>query len=139
LTAEWLAGRRARYHTPLQLYLWCTAAFFFAWTLATTPSHLPDVIQGFRAGGGGGEFTSADVNRLADVFPIVVALLIPVFALLTKTMFSSQRRYYSEHAVFALHFHALFFLTGLVLRNESSVTYSAFMRLVAAARAGRNG
>jgi hypothetical protein len=29
-------------------------------------------------------------------------------------MFSSQRRYYSEHAVFALHFHALFFLTGLV-------------------------
>jgi hypothetical protein len=31
------------------------------------------------------------------------------------------------------------FVRWLVLRNESSVTYSAFMRPVTAARAGRNG
>jgi len=42
--------------------------------------------------------------------PTAMFLLLPVFALLLKILFLGSRRYYVEHFVFALHFHAFMFM-----------------------------
>ena len=48
-------------------------------------------------------------------FPKVLFFLIPVFALLLKLLYLLRRRYYSEHLIFALHYHSVVFLNGLAI------------------------
>lgn len=47
--------------------------------------------------------------------PKVLFFLIPVFALLLKLFYLWRKRYYSEHLVFALHYHSVLFLNLLVV------------------------
>ncbi len=47
--------------------------------------------------------------------PKVLFFLIPVFALLLKVLYILRRRFYSEHLIFALHYHSMFFLNGLAM------------------------
>ncbi|MGH8427563.1 MAG: DUF3667 domain-containing protein [Gammaproteobacteria bacterium] len=47
--------------------------------------------------------------------PKVLFFLIPVFALLLQLLYLLRRRYYSEHLVFALHYHSVVFLNVLVI------------------------
>lgn len=47
--------------------------------------------------------------------PTAMFVLLPVFAVLLKILYFRSRRYYVEHFVFALHFHAFAFLIFVVI------------------------
>ncbi|MGH8126741.1 MAG: DUF3667 domain-containing protein [Gammaproteobacteria bacterium] len=47
--------------------------------------------------------------------PKVLFFLIPIFALLLKLFYLPRKRYYSEHLIFALHYHSVIFLNLLVI------------------------
>lgn len=48
--------------------------------------------------------------------PRLMFVLLPLFALLLKLLYLRQRRFYAEHFIFALHFHAfIFVIFGLLL------------------------
>lgn len=47
--------------------------------------------------------------------PKVLFFLIPVFALLLKVFYFLRKRYYSEHLIFALHYHSVLFLNLLLV------------------------
>lgn len=54
-------------------------------------------------------------RRFIGNIPKVLFFLIPVFALLLKVLYLLRRRYYSEHLVFALHYHSVVFLNTLII------------------------
>lgn len=136
LTREYNAGRRVRYTTPLRLYLLASVSYFFIGSLRPAS----DTIQVDL--GKPGEMQQqwhpssklerklydkvAEVQRdpkaaarrarqaLSDYVPKVLAVLVPLFALLTMLFFRRPKRFYVEHLVFALHAHAAGFLILLV-------------------------
>ena len=54
------------------------------------------------------------VKELADAVPKAMFALLPFFALLLKMLYRRAERFYPEHFVFALHFHALVFVALLI-------------------------
>jgi len=98
LTYEYLAGRRQSYTPPLRLYLAFSILFFVlvAW-LARTGSLLePGQDPGFDA--------AVQARFLSDDLPRLMFLLLPVFALLLKTVYPG--RLYFDHLIFSLHLHS---------------------------------
>ncbi|HUD96436.1 MAG TPA: hypothetical protein VMO24_02765, partial [Woeseiaceae bacterium] len=65
-------------------------------------------------------------NQLLDNVPVALFVLLPLMALVLKMLFPLSKRYYAEHLLFVLHFHAFFFL---ILTVEVLIT-----RLAAALR-----
>ena len=63
------------------------------------------VCERVMAGGG-----QAFVNQLLDNVPASLFLLLPLMALILKLLYPLSQRYYVEHLLFVLHFHAFFFL-----------------------------
>jgi hypothetical protein len=135
LTVEYNAGRRVRYTTPLRLYLLCSVVYFFVGSLR--PSHDPKISFDFgkkeqaeletelaTKRGWERKFTeryavvASDplaagkrATAAIDVWaPRILAILVPVFALLTMLFFRRPKHFYVEHLVFALHVHATAFL-----------------------------
>ncbi|MGV3616878.1 MAG: DUF3667 domain-containing protein [Fimbriimonas sp.] len=135
LTEEWGRGRRARYISPTKLYL--TAAFLFFLVAAfrahgsSPPARAVMRSQGVSDGQvlrKVGFFDLPGVepylerqfvkikggSKKADVMlermPQAMFLLLPLFAGALKLLFRRPHRYYVEHLVFALHFHAFAFL-----------------------------
>jgi hypothetical protein len=101
LTVEYEAGRRARYISPLRLYIFVSLLFFLllAWS-------------GHRQNLQGEETTDAGMwNSFFDVYlPRVFFILLPLFSLITKLLFRKLKLNYVGHLVFALHFHAFVFI-----------------------------
>ncbi|HEX4456627.1 MAG TPA: DUF3667 domain-containing protein [Polyangia bacterium] len=144
LTADYNAGRRVRYTSPLRLYLMASVSYFFVATvLPTTKSDVqidfsetaqaakelgaPDNPLDRRVRERIGLQTGmpmADVQRrtrdaLFANAPKVMAVLVPLFALSTLAFFRKPRLFFVEHLVLALHFHAVTFgllLAGLLTR-----------------------
>ncbi len=54
-------------------------------------------------------------KRFWSNMPKVLFFLIPVFALLLKLLYLLRKRYYSEHLIFALHYHSALFIYLLVV------------------------
>jgi hypothetical protein len=52
----------------------------------------------------------AFLNQLLDNVPVALFVLLPLMALVLKMLFPLCKRYYAEHLLFVLHFHAFFFL-----------------------------
>jgi hypothetical protein len=52
----------------------------------------------------------AFLNQLLDNVPVALFVLLPLMALALKMLFPLSKRYYAEHLLFVLHFHAFFFL-----------------------------
>ena len=50
------------------------------------------------------------VESAVSIFTRIMFLLLPLFALLLKLLYLRHRRYYVQHLVFSLHFHAFTFL-----------------------------
>lgn len=50
------------------------------------------------------------VANLLDNLPAALFILLPVMALVLKALYPLSRRYYVEHLLFFVHFHAFFFL-----------------------------
>jgi hypothetical protein len=141
LTAEYLAGRRARYIQPLRLYLTFSVLFFalFKWggyEVASSeqppPSverHIPAAKRSDASEMAGVEILVTDkINRWnpkwaerIDKFdglapaPYAMFCLMPLFALYLKVLYLGTGRRYGEHLLFALHANAFAFLVvGLI-------------------------
>lgn len=52
----------------------------------------------------------AFLNQLLDNIPAALFVLLPLMALALKMLYPLSKRYYVEHLLFVLHFHAFFFL-----------------------------
>src|SRR5690606_21221495 len=50
------------------------------------------------------------LNQLLDNIPAALFILLPLMALVLKMLYPLSKRYYVEHLLFVLHFHAFFFL-----------------------------
>ena len=146
LTADYNDGRRVRYTSPLRLYLMASVTYFFV--AALMPPTASDVKIDFGDGeqtikelgapkSGVDRFVRDrlglhDGMQLRDVqrhtndvllanAPKVMAVLVPLCALLTLALFRRPRRYFVEHLVLALHLHAVAFwllLVALLTRWE---------------------
>ena len=50
------------------------------------------------------------VEKLLDNIPAALIILLPLMALVLKALYPLSKRYYVEHLLFFVHFHAFFFL-----------------------------
>ncbi|MDH4053844.1 MAG: DUF3667 domain-containing protein [Gammaproteobacteria bacterium] len=50
------------------------------------------------------------VDAIADNIPVALIVLLPLMALVLKLLYPLSRRYFVEHLLFFVHFHAFFFL-----------------------------
>lgn len=129
LTVDFLAGRRARYISPVRLYLTFSVLFFF---LAATFGQLgKDIIKVGSGPTPKGKVVSApsnidrrlehgakelehNPNRLGEELghnlPRAMFLLMPFFALLLMLAYRKRQPYYVPHLYFSIHFHAFVFL-----------------------------
>jgi hypothetical protein len=162
LTKEYLAGRRARYIPPLKLYLFISVAFFFLLSIAWLQPewlnvHVPDraapkvqlsakdradiakqpkwvqslVQQGMSIKKNPHQFVSTMISKL----PTMMFLLLPLFAFFLKLLYIRRKRYYVEHLIFSLHYHAVVFLAAFIFL----VAYALADRFGIAAVTGNAG
>lgn len=111
LTCEFLAGRRRKYSSPLRLYLVVSISFFVlvAWLARSGVLLDPGQDPNFDA--------AVQAGFLSDDLPRLMFVLLPMFALLLKMVYS--RRLYFDHLIFSLHLHsAAYFLFALMLPLE---------------------
>ena len=47
---------------------------------------------------------------MLDNIPVALIILLPIMAFVLKALYPLSRRYYVEHLLFFVHFHAFFFL-----------------------------
>jgi len=116
LTREYLAGRRARYISPLRLYLTFSVLYFALVALSPGTGNLKvtsDDISTPKA--------REEIERVQERLPElraeiphqmarVMFLLMPGFALLTWGFYRRSQRYYVSHLYYSIHFHAFVFL-----------------------------
>ena len=119
LTLEYLAGRRARYYSPLKLYLLVSALYLLvAWQpynemqgmsadLRADPS-----FEWLRGEGHAddGPFVDAWIARTAEYMAYARFLSVAGFALVVGWLFRRPKRPYAAHLVFSLHYYAFDFL-----------------------------
>lgn len=55
-------------------------------------------------------FSEAFTDKIQHNFPKAFFLLLPVFALFLKFLFSKKDRYYVDHVIFSIHFHSFIFI-----------------------------
>jgi len=117
LTTEFLAGRRARYISPVRLYLTCSLIFFAL--AAVAPVDERPFFRITPGGRSGFSFASEEQLREATVeanraiihgLPRVMFVLMPVFAFGTWLLYRKARRFYAAHLYYSIHFHAFAFL-----------------------------
>lgn len=53
-------------------------------------------------------------DKLFDVLPATMFVLLPLFALLMKFWYLFAKRYYVEHLIYALHNHSFLFVTAVI-------------------------
>ena len=70
-----------------------------------TPERLQAVCEKVSADDG-----KALVEKLKDNIPAALFILLPLMALVLKMFYPLSKRYYVEHLLFVVHFHAFFFL-----------------------------
>lgn len=112
LTREWIEGRRARYTSPLRVYLIASVAFF-AVTLALGFPFA--VLPGSRFGGPETSAiyqsaTRAWLSELRSVVTLGVIVIVPVTMAILKLLHIRSGRFVVDHLVFSLHFLGFVFL-----------------------------
>lgn len=70
-----------------------------------TPERLQEICERVTADDG-----RAFARQLLDNVPASLFILLPLMALVLKILYPMSKRYYVEHLLFVLHFHAFFFL-----------------------------
>jgi hypothetical protein len=118
LTREYFLGRRARYISPIRLYLIFSLAFFLATTLpgreAVFETDEDVEIGPLGALIGLDAMSPQEANELVnrvrhDWVPRVMFVLVPLGALLVQIVTWRSGRTYPQHLYFALHVHAAYF------------------------------
>jgi hypothetical protein len=136
LTAEYVAGRRRPWLSPIQLFLIVNVAYFFlatslipAGTLTTSlrsqlhgqrySEHARDMVRARFAAEPG---DTVDFDAFESRFNFateqyaksLVLVLVPLFAMVLALLFAGRRVPFVQHIVFAIHFVA-FLLTALLV------------------------
>ncbi len=70
-----------------------------------TPQRLRDVCERINAAG-----LKGLQNAILENIPAALIILLPIMAFVLKLLYPLSRRYYVEHLLFFVHFHAFFFL-----------------------------
>jgi hypothetical protein len=96
VTSEYIAGRRKFYITPFKLYLVSSVLYFLILTVTDS-----SYFFFFKAG------DDEQSHRMIRLLPRLMFFILPLYALLLKLLY--RKRYYFEHLVFALHYHAFAF------------------------------
>lgn len=75
------------------------------------------------------------VDKVFDILPVTMFILLPVVALIFKFWYLFAKRYYVEHLIFSLHNHSFIFaiLTLVLLAGIAGDTLSAYHYAAAAA------
>lgn len=60
------------------------------------------------------------IDKIWDVFPATMFVLLPIVALLLKFWYAFAKKFYVEHLIFALHNHAFVFVSLLILVSANS-------------------
>lgn len=108
LTKEFVEGRRARYISPLRVYLTFSVLFFFL--AAAVPGARESFIK-IRDTENAAEKRTEEVGEaLMHNMPRAAFLLMPAFALLTWAFYRRLQPYYIPHLYYSVHFHAFVFL-----------------------------
>ena len=115
LTTAYLAGRRARYVSPSKLYLVVNFAYFLVvqWfdpitaDIAAEIAGKGEVVAAAQQQGlSMAEFAEGVEERIADVFPTWLFLLVPLFAGVLKLLYLRSGRTFAAHTVFSFHYIA---------------------------------
>jgi hypothetical protein len=150
LTKEFLSGRRARFISPLRVYLTCSVLFFGLVALAPNPQ-LSFFHVTYKPSPGDAPLDAAAIQRYEDEatlrasrgvvhdFPRAMFALMPVFGLLTWVLYRRARPFYAAHLYYSIHFHAFVFLAltlevALILlagRQIPAVTWLAPVAILA--------
>ena len=118
LTREYFQGRRARYVSPIRLYLIFSVLYFATSTLIVTePVFRPDdEVEVGQLGRliGLGDMSAERANELANEaathwMPRAMFLLVPLCAGLVHFVTRKTGKNYPHHLYFALHVHAAYF------------------------------
>jgi hypothetical protein len=118
LTREYFQGRRARYVSPIRLYLIFSVIFFATSALIDTePVFGPDEeVEVGQLGRllGLGDMSAERANELANEaathwMPRAMFLLVPLCAGLVHLVTRKTGKNYPQHLYFALHVHAAYF------------------------------
>ncbi len=135
LTQEWVQGKRARYITPLKIYIMLSAIAFLVISLKINSHTVPSGLD-MNVGSGNDlselmpkrgdneivyffkqsilAFSKVDKKVLLDQFmgrlPTACFLMVPIAAVLFGLLYVRRSKYYVEHLVFTLHYSAFSFL-----------------------------
>jgi len=135
LTREYFLGRRARYVSPIRLYLIFSVVFFL--TLAATTQPLTEQDRAELAQAAGPLAINPEFAHTIEVWmPRTMFVLVPLFALLVSVVTRSTRRNYPQHLYFALHLHAGLFAFGalwMLLRFGHSEVMDVIADVITAA------
>ena len=146
LSREHFAGRRARYVSPIRLYLVFSVLYFavaaFAPTTNVRVGFTPDpkdTPEEARMGRERAEAAQHGVNEaITHWAPRAMFLLVPAFASLVAIAARTSARSYPQHLYFALHVHAVWFFAAAISafgRTVAPASVSPVISLAAAAYA----
>jgi hypothetical protein len=141
LTREQFAGRRARWISPIRLYLIFSLAYFVLTSFALPPGVRvritdatdPETVEGLRQLGFESEQELEEAIRHARSTwaPRVMFVLVPFFAWLVHRSYRRAGKNYPQHLYFALHVHAAWFTAGAIAGAAGLVSLPFFAQAVA--------
>jgi hypothetical protein len=115
-----LRGRRARYISPVRLYLTFSLLFFAVMAVAPSNANWQVTADDVSAPGAQEALHTAQ-EKMAEIrrdlphqAPRVMFVLMPVFALTTWAFYRRAQPYYVPHLYYSIHFHAFVFLVFAV-------------------------
>ena len=128
LTDEYFAGRRGLYVRPVRIFLVVNILFFFWITFMGGQAFRGDaalyrndarfdriMTQAAGEGGVADEVYDAAFGQQADsLAPTMIAVTVPLFALVFALVLAPARRALVRHVVFATHFVAVFMASTIV-------------------------
>lgn len=112
LTREYFEGRRARYVSPIRLYLIFSLAFFLLGAVLSKPLDENDRAELAQASGPVARMAMRNpdfIHTVEEWMPRTMFVLVPIFALVTAAVTRSTGRNYPHHLYFAFHVHAALF------------------------------
>ncbi len=120
VVSDYVAGATVSYTNPASYLLLCASITAL---LFTSFGGIDDFIRGFNAGySGTADSGAADaLRRMAAHASIIVALVVPVTALFSRTVFYRSPHNYAEHLVFNAYVlaHTTLIITGLDVLSRS--------------------
>jgi hypothetical protein len=140
LTREQFEGRRARWISPIRLYLIFSLAYFAMTSLAVVASVRvtiksqsdQETTQALRRLGfeSERELQKALQHARSQWAPRVMFVLVPLFAWLVHRAYRRTGRNYPQHLYFALHVHAAWFVAGAIAAAAGLVSWPLFRQAV---------